>query len=67
MSDGSSGAGCPLCGSEGWPSSLVTGGFAGVCGSAWDWSGFARQSPACQIISGLRIELALADREGVPA
>lgn len=54
---------CPLCHTEGWPSSLLTQGFAAHCGTAWDHTGFFRQSHVCRIIAGLRFEVALLSGE----
>lgn len=50
---------CPLCHTEGWAASRLTAAYAATCGTVWDTDGYANQAPACQIISGLRFEVAL--------
>lgn len=50
---------CPLCGSEGWPSSRFTRGFFAVCGTAWDFEGFVSQSEPCKLLVSARLDAAL--------
>jgi hypothetical protein len=52
---------CPLCDTEGWPSSRMLAAGAAHCGSAWSDDGsYVNQSVACRVIAGLRFEVGLA-------
>ena len=61
-----SGVRCPLCDSEGWPA-LVVGAYSAVCGSVWGQGLEPRQTDACQIICGLRFEVAILQMTAVSA
>jgi hypothetical protein len=60
MNDSSSGVGvgvvCPLCESDGWPSSLRIYAMQSSCGTAWSVDGsFVSQSEPCRIIAAERL------------
>jgi hypothetical protein len=50
---------CPLCATEGWPSSRLIAAYAAHCGTAWSSDGYVNQSRACHEIQTLRFDLAL--------
>jgi hypothetical protein len=56
---------CPLCSTEGWPSSLRTEGYSAKCGTTWDMRGYYSQAETCQIIAGLRFQIDLLQLQGV--
>lgn len=57
---------CPLCASNGWPSSRMLAAYAADCGTAWSADGsYVNQGVSCRVISKLRLELELRDVLGV--
>lgn len=49
---------CPLCNEPAWPTWRDLDAFAATCGTTWHGTTI-HQSPQCNLIASLRLELAL--------